>query len=232
MLPFYAERFSAVEIDATYYRVLGAATFLSMANRTPKGFRFTVKLPGSVTHARDSTAMPDLAAWRDGVAPVVDAGKFGCAIAQFPTSFRPGEAATEFLRDLSKNLDVPTVVEFRHREWQTNETLELLRELDFGLVDVDQPQFRTLMRPSSDVVGAIGYVRMHGRNVAQWWRGTNVTRYEYDYSMDEMKPWVHRIEDMEATPGTKDVYVVFNNHSRGNAAQNAAALQKLLLDTS
>jgi uncharacterized protein YecE (DUF72 family) len=232
MLPFYAQRFSVVEIDATYYRVLPPSTFLSMATRTPAGFRFTVKLPGSVTHARDDQAMSDLAAWREGVDPLVDAHKLGCAVAQLPTSFRPSADATAFLRQLRKNVDIPMVVEFRHREWQTNQTLDLLRDLDFGLVDVDQPQFRTLMRPSSDVVGPIGYVRMHGRNVSQWWRGTSVTRYDYDYSVSELMPWVHRIHDMEATAGTKDVYVIFNNHSLGKAPRNAAEMSKLLLNTS
>jgi uncharacterized protein YecE (DUF72 family) len=129
---------------------------------------------------------------------------------------------------LRKQIDIPTVIEFRHREWQTNETLELLHELDFGLVDVDQPQFRTLMRPSSDIVGPIGYVRMHGRNVANWWKGDNVTRYDYEYSPQELAPWVRRIHDMEATPGTTDIYVVFNNHALGKAPRNAMMLKELL----
>jgi len=231
MLPFYAREFSTVEIDATYYRVLPASTFRSMAIRTPESFRFTVKLPGSVTHAGSDNAAisPDLNAWRESVDPLLERDKLGCGVAQFPTSFRPGTSAIGYLTNLRKRIDVPIVVEFRHREWQTNETLELLRELKFGLVDVDQPQFRTLMRPSSDVVGPIAYVRMHGRNVANWWKGDNVTRYDYEYTAEELEPWVHRIHDMEATRGTEDVYVVFNNHSLGKAPRNATLLKELLV---
>jgi uncharacterized protein YecE (DUF72 family) len=230
MLPFYAQRFSTVEIDATYYRVLAASTFRSMAVRTPARFKFTVKLPGSITHSGgDNVSFADLTAWRESLEPLREHHKFGCGVAQFPTSFRPNRSTRAYLGLLRKQIDVPIVVEFRHREWQTNETLELLHELDFGLVDVDQPQFRTLMRPSSDVVGRIAYVRMHGRNVANWWKGDNVSRYDYEYSVEELKPWVRRIQDMEATPGTKEVYVVFNNHSMGKAPKNAAMLEELLL---
>jgi uncharacterized protein YecE (DUF72 family) len=50
MLPYYATRFPAVEIDATYYRIPGAATFASMDARTPPEFRFSVKLPSTLTH--------------------------------------------------------------------------------------------------------------------------------------------------------------------------------------
>ncbi|MGD1068465.1 MAG: DUF72 domain-containing protein, partial [Vulcanimicrobiaceae bacterium] len=50
MLELYAQRFPIVEIDATYYRVLPAATFAAMTERTPEHFRFTAKLPGTGTH--------------------------------------------------------------------------------------------------------------------------------------------------------------------------------------
>lgn len=231
MLPYYARQFSTVEIDATYYRVLPASTFRSMAERTPDHFLFTVKLPGSVTHVPDVTAKlsPDLAAWRESLDPLIAAGKLGCTVAQFPTSFRPNPSTIEYLTLLRRHVDVPVVIEFRHREWQTNDTLKLLHELRFGLVDVDQPQFKTLPRPSADIVGPIGYIRMHGRNVKNWWRGDNVTRYDYEYSAQELEPWVHRIEDMEASPETKDVYVVFNNHALGKAPRNAALLKQLLI---
>jgi uncharacterized protein YecE (DUF72 family) len=39
--------------------------------------------------------------------------------------------------------DVPLVAEFRHREWQTNDTSVLLRQLHVGLVAVDEPQYRS-----------------------------------------------------------------------------------------
>jgi uncharacterized protein YecE (DUF72 family) len=230
MLPFYARHFSTVEIDATYYRVLPASTFQSMATRTPERFKFTVKLPGTVTHAGGAPTVvsSDLHAWRESLEPLIDQRKFGCGVAQFPTSFRPNASTIEYLKTLRTHIDLPVVVEFRHREWQTNETLELLAELRFGLVDVDQPRFRTLPRPSSDIVGSIGYVRMHGRNVANWWRGDNVTRYDYEYTSEELEPWAHRIHDMEATPGAEEVYVVFNNHAFGKAPRNAAMLEELL----
>jgi uncharacterized protein YecE (DUF72 family) len=232
MLDLYARQFVTVEIDATYYRVPGAATFDSMARRTPDGFRFTAKLPSAGTHLPDPGTRrvhDDVALFRKNIAPLVDAGKFACVLAQFPTSFRPNDATRshlEMLREALGNLGL--VVEFRHREWQTNETLELLRAIGVGLVNVDEPHFKTLPRESSDVTSSIAYVRFHGRNAANWWRGTNVTRYDYSYGTEELEPWVHRLTDIAADPNVREVYAYFNNHARGQAVRSAELFENML----
>ena len=230
MLPYYAQHFRAVEIDATYYRVLGAKTFASMAARTPDGFRFAVKVPGTVTHAAGSqTVHPDAAAWLEGVQPLVTSGKFACGLLQFPNGFKPEARNEEYLRQVCSALSaVPLVVEFRNRAWQTDATLKLVHELGMGWTNVDEPQFRTLMRPGAEVTSSIAYVRFHGRNYERWWSGDNATRYEYLYSPEELGPWTDRVIDLAAHPEVREVYAYFNNHRRGNAARNAEMLEDLL----
>ena len=232
MLPNYARQFPVVEIDSTYYRVPTAATFDSMARRTPDGFRFTAKLPGTVTHVTDAgtrTVHPDAALFKKNLAPLRDAGKFACALMQFPNSFRPGDATRGYIAALRDTFgDLPLVAEFRHRDWQTNGTLELLQSLDIGLVSVDEPQFRTLPRPSSDVTSGIAYVRFHGRNYETWWSGDNVTRYDYLYTVEELGEWADRIVDVATNPNVKEVLSFFNNHRRGQAARNAKMFEAML----
>jgi uncharacterized protein YecE (DUF72 family) len=232
MLELYARRFAAVEIDATYYRVPGIATFESMARRTPDGFRFAVKLPSAGTHLPDAGTRrvhDDVPLLRRNLTPLIDAGKFACVLMQFPNSFRPNDTTRSYLEMLRESLaDVALVAEFRHREWQTAETTGLLRELNIGLVNVDQPHFKTLPRESSDVTSDIAYVRFHGRNAANWWRGTNETRYDYLYEPPELEPWVHRIIDMSANPDVREVLSFFNNHARGQAVRNAEMLEDML----
>jgi uncharacterized protein YecE (DUF72 family) len=232
MLERYANRFATVEIDATYYRVPGAATFESMARRTPPGFRFTAKLPSAGTHLPDPGARrvhDDVLLFRRNLAPLVDAGKFACVLAQFPNAFRPNDATRAYLVSLREVLDdIALVVEFRHREWQSDETLTLLRALDIGIVNVDEPHFRTLPRASSDTTSAIAYVRFHGRNAANWWRGTNETRYDYLYEPAELEPWVARVVDMAAGTDVREVLAYFNNHLRGSAVRNAEMFEAML----
>lgn len=231
MLPFYARHFGAVEVDATYYRVLSVKTFESMASRTPDGFRFAVKLPGSVTHAPAVVARihPDALAWRESIEPVVAAGKFACGLMQFPNGFKATPKNEEYLRLLRGALpDIALVAEFRNREWQTDATLRVLHELKVGWTNVDQPQFKTLLRPGAEVTSPVAYVRFHGRNYAQWWKGDNATRYDYLYSAEELAPWTNRIIDLAADPNVREVYAYFNNHRAGNAVRNAEMFETML----
>jgi uncharacterized protein YecE (DUF72 family) len=232
MLEFYARSFTAVEIDATYYRVPSQATFASMAARAPHGFRFTVKLPGSATHVPDIAQRelhPDVALLRRNIEPLVAAGSLAAALMQFPNSFHPSDAARAHIAALRDALaDIALVAEFRNREWQTNDTLEFLRELGVGWVNVDMPQFDTLLRPSTDVTGPTAYVRFHGRNYKTWWKGTNVTRYDYEYTADELGPWADRLIEIAVNPDVREVFGFFNNHRRGQAARNAQLFEAML----
>ena len=150
MLPLYAATFPVVEIDSTYYGVPARATVESWARRTPPGFRFSAKLPGTGTHVPEpvlGTVHDDVRLFRTNLEPLVAAGKLACVLMQFPTSFRPSDATVAHVAALRRVLhDVPVVVEFRHRAWQTTDTLELLRDLRVGLVAVDEPQFEALPR--------------------------------------------------------------------------------------
>jgi uncharacterized protein YecE (DUF72 family) len=234
MLDLYAQRFSSVEIDSTYYRVPSAASIESLVRRTPEGFRFTAKLPSTTTHlpqAGNAPVRDDVFLFRNNLAPMIDAGKLACVLAQFPNSFRPNDATRAYLGQLRDALpDIDLCVEFRHREWQTNDTIELLQSRNIGLVNVDQPHFKTLLRESSDTTSNVAYIRFHGRNAKNWWRGTNETRYDYEYSPDELLPWVNRIIDISANPDVREVFAFFNNHRRGQAVTNAEMLIEMLAE--
>jgi uncharacterized protein YecE (DUF72 family) len=234
MLELYAQHFRSVEIDSSYYRVPAAASIESMVRRTPQDFRFTAKLPGTGTHLPQPGNAPvhdDIFLFRRNLTPMIEAGKLACVLAQFPNSFRPNDATRAYLAQLRDALpDLELCAEFRHREWQTNDTIELLQSRNIGLVNVDQPHFKTLMRESSDTTSSVAYIRFHGRNVENWWRGTNETRYDYLYSPEELLPWVNRIIDITANPDVREVFAFFNNHRRGQAVKNAEMLIEMLAE--
>ncbi|HEY8298834.1 MAG TPA: DUF72 domain-containing protein [Candidatus Baltobacteraceae bacterium] len=230
MLGFYARHFGAVEIDASYYGVPAERTVAGMASRTPEAFRFCFKVPKSVTHPPGGAAPrvhDDAKLFRTNLQPLLAARKLGAVLIQFPNGFKPSAENERYLAAIAGALDgLPLVAEFRHREWQRPATLALLRELGVGWCNVDMPQFDTLLHPSSDVSGSVGYVRLHGRNAAQWWTGDNVTRYTYTYSPDELVAWSDRIAEIEAAAET--TFAFFNNHARGGAARNAEMLEQML----
>ncbi len=232
MLPFYARRFRAVEIDSSYYGVPSPASVGSMNARTPGDFRFSFKAPQTVTHAPEAARLrvhDDAALLVEAVAQLLSDGKLAAILLQFPNGFKPDDGAREYLRKIVDAFTgLPLVAEFRHRDWQTAATFELLRELGVGWCNVDLPHYEALPRPSADATSRTGYVRLHGRNAMKWWVGDNRTRYDYNYQPAELEAWTDRIADIEGQ--VEQTFVFFNNHANGQAAGNAQLLEQLLED--
>lgn len=227
MLAYYAQRFPAVEINTTYYRPPTAAVLARMAAKVPAGFEFAVKAHKLITHG-ESFAPDACSAFHCALAPLREAGSLGAVLAQFPSSFHRTPQNEEFLARLRDALpEDPLVVEFRHHGWVTDATWELLRSLDIGYCCVDEPALRGLVPPVARVTSAVGYVRFHGRNAAEWWKHEHGwQRYNYLYSEAELAEWVPRVEEV-ASRAAK-TYVFFNNHYIGQAGQNARMLAELL----
>jgi uncharacterized protein YecE (DUF72 family) len=230
MLSLYAQSFRAVEIDSSYYGVPSPRSVESMAARTPSGFRFSFKAPQTVTHPAEPApgrVHDDAKALVAAVAPAVAAGKLACVLAQFPNAFKPEPDREDYVRRVVDAFDgLPVVVEFRNRQWQRPQTIALLNEIGAGYANVDLPRLEGMLGTSSDVTGALGYVRFHGRNAKTWWKGSNVTRYDYLYSESELVPWADRIAEIQAQSG--DTYAFFNNHANGQAPRNAETIVALL----
>ncbi len=151
-------------------------------------------------------------------------------LAQFPTSFHNIPGNRHYLAQLCDHFaDFPLVVEFRNRQWAKDEVFDFLRDRRVGWCAVDEPQFRSLMPPLAVATSPVGYVRFHGRNYKTWWKGDSKTRYDYLYREDELKEWVPKIRDLDRQADV--VYVFMNNCFGGQAAKNAADMQKLLVET-
>ena len=93
-------------------------------------------------------------------------------------------------------------------------------------VNVDEPDLQRLPKPDDVVTSDLGYIRFHGRNKENWWKGTNTTRYDYLYSEDELKEWIPKIKNM--VKKVKILIIAFNNHYKGQAVKNAKDLTGLL----
>jgi uncharacterized protein YecE (DUF72 family) len=231
MLPFYAGRFSAVEIDSTYYAIPKPALFEGMVARTPADFRFTVKAPGSVTHLPSgaSADTADFDAFAECVAPLAGAGRLGAVLVQFPGAFRPSREAWHRLRSIRDRWrELPLVAEFRSGAWQRDDALREVRDLGFGWCNVDEPRLGPLMRPGAETTSAVGYVRFHGRNAEKWWKQDRspAERYDYLYSVEQLAEWLPLIAQVEER--ARETYVFFNNHRNGQAGINARQMAALL----
>ena len=137
----------------------------------------------------------DLDEFRRGIDPLASAGKLGALLAQFPPSFKQTPASRDYLTALLRALHgYQVAVELRHRSWSDDldATLALLNEFRSAWVQIDEPKFKLSIRQNYlPNVQGFYYMRLHGRNVAQWWRhDKSEDRYNYLYSADELQEFV------------------------------------------
>jgi uncharacterized protein YecE (DUF72 family) len=176
----------------------------------------------------------DIDEFKRGIDPLADAGKLAALLAQFPPSFKNGDAERAYLADLLRAFSVyPVAVELRHRSWSDGlrETLELLDAFEAAFVHIDEPKFRFSIRQSHlpDVRGFY-YMRLHGRNAANWWRHEKAEdRYDYLYSADELKEFTDIAG--AARELVKRVYMYANNHFSAKSVANAAMIKHQLGET-
>ncbi len=229
-LVFLARYFDTIEVNSTFYRPPRPnvpARWASRVSENPS-FKFTAKLWKRFTHERDEPFGPDeVGVVKAGLDPLAERGRLGAVLVQFPWSFKAHESSLEWLEDVSSAFaDYPLVVEVRHASWNSPEFHRWLAERGIGFVNIDQPLFNRSIGPSAQASGRVGYVRLHGRNYDDWFRegaGRNA-RYDYLYDRVELEPWVERIRELAAGGRVGEVYVVTNNHYRGQAVTNAIML--------
>lgn len=229
-LEYYSGRFPCVEIDFTYYRQPSPKTMGSMASRVGPDFRFTVKAHRTITHEIPSPSEleKEIATFVEGITPMAEAGVLGCVLYQFPWSFRYSRENLAYVSSLGSLITLaPAVVEFRNASWARDDVYRALRDSGTGFCCVDEPSLPSLFPKVAVVTSNLAYVRFHGRNAAKWFNHKEAwERYDYLYSDEEMMPWVSRIRNMEEK--ADEVYVMYNNCHRGQAALNALRMQELL----
>jgi uncharacterized protein YecE (DUF72 family) len=173
----------------------------------------------------------DIDDFRAGIEPLAAAGRLGALLAQFPASFKDSPSSREYLAQLLRAFgDYPIAVELRHSSWSDTlgETLSLLNSHGAALVQIDEPKFRFSIRQNFlPNVSTFYYMRLHGRNAAQWWRhDKSEDRYNYLYSGDELK-------EFSAIAGAarelvKKSYLYTNNHFSAKSVVNAVMLKAQL----
>lgn len=251
-LRFYAEHFDTVEVNSTFYGQPRAEVARTWVERTPVGFEFSLKLYQKFTHPKmfreaalktapgtegtwldllAQVTRSDIDDFRRGIDPLASAGRLGALLAQFPPSFKDSAASRDYLAGLLRAFgDYPIAVELRHSSWSDalGDTLALLNAHGAALTQIDEPKFRFSIRQNYlPNVTSFYYMRLHGRNAAQWWtHGKSEDRYNYLYSGEELREF----SDIAGAAAqlTKKSYLYTNNHFASKAVVNAVMLKAQL----
>lgn len=237
----YARYLPLVELDTAYYGIPRRTSVEKWVQEVPNDFRFVVKAYQGISGQRDwekyyQTEEEMIAKFLEVMKPMSDANKLFCFLVQFPASFKCTKESVQYLRKLRKWFaGYPVAIELRDFSRYSEEFVERTRSFmtraEFSLAVIDEPQLLNTTVPFDPFITNPDFAlfRFHGRNAQGWqandkdWRKK---RTLYRYSEQELRELATAIDSVSSK--TKEIGIIFNNNSGGDAAENALALQKIL----
>ncbi|WP_077621784.1 DUF72 domain-containing protein [Sediminibacillus massiliensis] len=241
-LAVYSSHFPVVEVDSAFYGIQPQRNYEKWVSETPERFSFVIKAYQKMTGHDRSTmnnqeAKDLFKAYYDSILPVLDAQKLDAVLFQFPPWFEVSQENVGKLKKIRRLLpDLPLALEFRNQSWfeekYKQNTLRFMKEEGWIHTICDEPQagrgsVPAVLEPTSVHKTLI---RFHGRNVHGWNRNGNkdwrAVRFLYNYNQAELLEWADNIKKLSEQ--SKNITVLFNNNSGGDAAANAKQLIALL----
>ena len=206
----YARVFPAVEINSTFHRPHRAATFARWAASVPPSFRFSVKMPRTITHdARLVDARTLVDAFLRQLEPL--GSKVGCVLVQLPPKLElEPRVARAFLAHLRDAFEGGIALEPRHASWFTPAAQRMLEKSRVARVAADPPRAPNGLHPGG--WEGLVYWRLHG----------SPRMYYSSYDEDFLQAIAGRLaaQQRAGTPA----WCIFDNTTLGAGTANALSL--------
>jgi len=202
MLRFYGERFRAVEINNTFYRMPKESVLEAWAAEVPADFKFVLKASQRITHMQRLKDADDSVAYLLKV--VAALGKrLGPLLFQLPPNFKKDAAR---LKDFLARLppDRRAALEFRHESWFDQEIFELLRDHQTALCIAEAEEGVEVPFVST---ANWGYLRLR----------------RPDYGDPELTTWINRVRQQD----WQEAFIFFKHEDEGKAPQMAKRFLEL-----
>ncbi|MEZ4414332.1 MAG: DUF72 domain-containing protein [Gemmatimonadota bacterium] len=203
MLGFYADRFQAVEINNTFYRMPKLSVLEGWRAQVPDTFQFVLKASQRITHHRRlKDVAEEIGYWADTTTTL--GSQLGPTLFQLPPNFKKDlERLQGFLAALPGG--VRAAFEFRHPSWAEDEAvLDMLRGHGAAWVVADSGE-EALLR----VERTAPFVYARLRRV--------------EYSDEDLRFWVERLGRL----GADDLYVFFKHEDEGTGPALASRFLQL-----
>jgi uncharacterized protein YecE (DUF72 family) len=204
MLAFYAERFSTVEINYTFYRMPTEKLLQGWAEGTPEAFTFTLKAPRRITHDAKLQRCEDTLQAFCRTARTLGP-KLAVLLFQLPPTFKKNvEVLAAFLELLPEGMRA--AFEFRHPSWFEPDVFEALRARNVALCIADSEKLKTPV----EITANFAYFRLRDEG----------------YQQADLEQWARAISALSVP----DVYVYFKHEEQGLGPVFAKRLESLIPD--
>jgi uncharacterized protein YecE (DUF72 family) len=206
---FYCQLFDTVELNNTFYQQPTIPTLDKWEQQAPKDFIYAVKANRYLTHMlKLKNVGPALSAQTRSARRLKS--HLGPLLYQLPPNWNKNLERLRRFAELLPEKETH-VIEFRNRDWLTDDTFELLTEFGICLCIHDM-----LPRHPRRITGPATYIRFHG---------PGPQKYANKYRPSALEPWAEWIKEASESVAA---FAYFNNDHHGHAVRDAQLLQELL----
>ena len=207
----YSRIFNCCEINSSFYRPHKYSTWERWSTSVPEDFRFSVKVPRTITHEAKLRCEPnDLTAFLKQVRFMGQ--KLGLLLVQLPPRCIFDYAiAARFFGLLRDRHDGDVALEARHATWFDVGADDLLKDFKIAGVAANPACVPAGEQPSG--FEQVVYFRLHG----------SPRRYYSSYSVEFLKATARRIADLAREARS---WCIFDNTAAGFATSNALQLNE------
>jgi uncharacterized protein YecE (DUF72 family) len=202
MLPYYASRFGAVEVNNTFYRMPRESVLQAWADCVPDGFTFILKASQRITHygRLKESAIEPLGYMLRTAACLGD--RLGPFLFQLPPNLKKDvPRLSAFLEHVPPG--TRAAWEFRHPSWLDDEVLETLRAREMALCVTSSEEDETPLHATA----RYGYLRLR----------------KQAYEAGELEDWADRINAQV----WEEAYVFFKHEDEGTGPRLAARFMEI-----
>ncbi|MFO7762613.1 MAG: DUF72 domain-containing protein [Wenzhouxiangellaceae bacterium] len=212
-LDYYAGRFPATELNASFYRLPSEKMIDGWLERTPERFHFCVKLSRLITHSKRLVDCAEaIGVFVDRLAPL--AGRMGPVLAQLPDSVAfDADRVEAFLEAWRDRTEWTLAIEPRHPGWLDSAARRLLRNHDAIMVRADSGGHWPCAEVMAD--GDV-YLRYHGREELYV---SGYTPQKLGHEARRVAGWLEE---------RRNVWAFFNNTDAGHAWRDAEKLNEFV----
>jgi uncharacterized protein YecE (DUF72 family) len=209
---FYSERFTAIEVNGTFYRLQPKSTFQKWRDETSDGFAFAIKGHRYITHNKKLLDVEEpVIRCRDSASPL--GNRLVAVVWQLPAFLKKDIVRLEkFLKDLRLWDSTRHAIEFRHKTWFDAEVADSLARHSVAVCMSDAPDWPMWDEVTTNLV----YVRLHG----------HTRKYASSYSRASLAKWAAHMACW--LQENRDVHVYFDNDAEAAAPKNALTLLQML----
>jgi len=202
MLPYYASRLPAVELNNTFYRLPQKSMVENWKEQVPENFRFSIKASQRITHFKRLKEVEGETKYLLDTVSVLE-DRLGVVLFQLPPNMKKDLPRLETFLDCLPRT-TKAAFEFRHQTWMEDDVLELLKNKNHALCISDTDD---LPITHIDRTADWGYLRLR----------------RVEYSASNLEEWLNRVRDQQ----WKESFVFFKHEDEGTGPRLAAEFIKL-----